>query len=168
MLNETSHSFFVWSSSWASVVLPCCCHCRRRRRRRRRCTRITCIQPLFRCSLTLLASSFFSSLFLLFYFLFFKMFNQNEYRCRGEKEFPWTKGCRILDSGSISMVRIYTYNAFLRDLFAANPIFFKRIKKKMKKKNDVSHICLHASGSTVWSSETEWVRKVITSEDEAS
>ena len=26
MFNETSHSFFVWGSSWASVALPCC-HC---------------------------------------------------------------------------------------------------------------------------------------------
>ena len=27
MFNETSHSVFVWGSSWASVALPCCCHC---------------------------------------------------------------------------------------------------------------------------------------------
>ena len=27
MFNETSHSFFVWGSSCASVALPCCCHC---------------------------------------------------------------------------------------------------------------------------------------------
>ena len=54
MFNETSHSLFVWGSS---CLLPC------------RvvvtakwvvsCTRITYIQPVSRCSLTLLASSFF-------------------------------------------------------------------------------------------------------------
>ena len=42
--NETAQSFFVWGSSWASSA-PC--------------TRITCIQPLSRCSLPFSASSFF-------------------------------------------------------------------------------------------------------------
>ena len=56
MFNETAHSFFVWGIR--ELLLPC------------RvvvtakwvvsCIRITCIQPLSRCSLTLLASSFFS------------------------------------------------------------------------------------------------------------
>ena len=55
MFNETSHSFFVWGRH--ERLLPC------------RvvtakwvvlCTQITCIQPLFCCSLTLLACSFFS------------------------------------------------------------------------------------------------------------
>ena len=56
MFNETSHSFFVGGGVVRERLLPC------------RvvvtvkwvvsCTRITCIQPLSRCSLTLLASSF--------------------------------------------------------------------------------------------------------------
>ena len=47
MFNGASHSFFVCGSSRASVALPSC-------------TRITCIQPLSRCSLTLLAFTLFS------------------------------------------------------------------------------------------------------------
>ena len=62
MFDETSHSLFVCGSSWA---LPCCCHtlpCRVVVTAKWvvSCTRITCIQPLSRCSLTLLASSFVS------------------------------------------------------------------------------------------------------------
>ena len=70
MFNETSHSFFVWGIR--ERLLPC------------RvvtakwvvsCTRITCIQPLSRCPLTLLASSFFSESVVVFSFLpiFFTM-----------------------------------------------------------------------------------------------
>ena len=51
MFNETSHSFFVWGH-----LLPC--HVVTAKWVVS-CTRITCIQPLSRCSLTLLASSFF-------------------------------------------------------------------------------------------------------------
>ena len=63
MFNETSHSFFVWGIR--ERLLPC------------RvvtakwvvsCTRITCIQPLSRCSLTLLAFSFFSESVVIFSF----------------------------------------------------------------------------------------------------
>ena len=55
MFNETSHSFFVWGSG----VSVCCCRVVTAKCVVS-CTRITCIQPLSRFSLTLLASSFFS------------------------------------------------------------------------------------------------------------
>ena len=51
MFNETSHSFFVWGR-----LLPC--HVVTAKWVVS-CSRITCVQPLSRCSLTLLASSFF-------------------------------------------------------------------------------------------------------------
>ena len=66
MFNETSHSFFV--GVVREYLLPC------------RvvvtakwvvsCTRITCIQPLSRCSLTLLASSFVSETVVVVFSLF--------------------------------------------------------------------------------------------------
>ena len=56
MFNETAHSFFVWGIRERllprSVVVTA--------KWVVSCTRITCIQPLSRYSLTLLASSFFS------------------------------------------------------------------------------------------------------------
>ena len=41
------------------------------------CTRITCIQPLSRCSLTLLASSFFSESVIVVFSLFFNIFSSS-------------------------------------------------------------------------------------------
>ena len=55
MFNETSRSFFVWGIR--ERLLPCCVVTAMWVVS---CTRITCIQPLSRYSLTLLASSFFS------------------------------------------------------------------------------------------------------------
>ena len=56
MFNEPAHSFFVWGSSWTSVALLCC----HSAKWVVSCTQIMCIQPLSCCSLTCLASSFFS------------------------------------------------------------------------------------------------------------
>ena len=55
MFNETSHSFFVWGIR--ERLLPCCVVTAKWVVS---CTQITCIQPQSRCSLILLASSFFS------------------------------------------------------------------------------------------------------------
>ena len=71
MFNEPAHSFFVWGSLWASVALLCC----HSAKWVVSCTRIMCIQPLSCCSLTCLASSFFSeSVFLSFPLLFHHAF----------------------------------------------------------------------------------------------
>ena len=70
MFNETTHSFFVWV---CERLLPCCVVVTAKWVVL--CTRIKCIQPLSRCSLTLLASTFFSESVVVVFSLFSPSFS---------------------------------------------------------------------------------------------
>ena len=72
MFNETSHSFFMCGVV-RERLLPC--HVVVTAKWVVSCTRITCIQPLSRCSLTLLASSFFSQSVVVVFSLFSPSFS---------------------------------------------------------------------------------------------